>query len=75
MSKQGKLAQQTCIVTGGSSGIGKAIALAVGKAGANVVVNYHGDKESAKEVVEEIKSMNLKNEAIIFQADVLSFAC
>jgi len=36
---------QTALVTGSSSGIGEAIARAMGEAGANVVVNYASNKE------------------------------
>lgn len=70
MSNKRKLANQTCIVTGGSSGIGKAIAIAIGKAGANVVVNYHGDEAGAKDTVEAIEASNLGNKAITIQADM-----
>jgi len=45
---------QTAIVTGASSGIGKAIAVALGAAGANVCVNYVTGPEKAEEVVKEI---------------------
>jgi glucose 1-dehydrogenase len=44
---------QTAIVTGASSGIGKAIAIALGAAGANVCVNYVTGPEKAEEVVTE----------------------
>lgn len=42
---------KTAIVTGSSSGIGKAIALLFGKEGANVIVTYHSGKERAEAVV------------------------
>ena len=46
---------QKALVTGANSGIGKAIAMALGQAGADVVVNYvHGD-EQADEVVKDIQ--------------------
>lgn len=45
---------QTAIVTGSSSGIGKAIAIGLGKAGANVVVNYRRDEAGAKETIDAI---------------------
>jgi glucose 1-dehydrogenase len=48
------LSGQTALVTGANSGIGKAIAIAMGAAGANVVVNYVRSEEKAKEVVNTI---------------------
>ncbi len=50
------LAGQKALVTGASSGIGRAIALALGAAGADVVVNYGGGEERAEEVVTAIRS-------------------
>jgi glucose 1-dehydrogenase len=46
---------QKALVTGGSSGIGRAVAVALGKAGADVVVNYVRGEDQAKEVVAEIR--------------------
>ncbi|MEM8952664.1 MAG: glucose 1-dehydrogenase [Verrucomicrobiota bacterium] len=46
------LSGQTALVTGGSSGIGAAIATALAHAGANVVVNYVGRTEKAQAVVQ-----------------------
>ncbi|MBN2899532.1 MAG: 3-oxoacyl-[acyl-carrier-protein] reductase [Clostridia bacterium] len=48
---------KTVIVTGGSRGIGKAVALAFGAKGANVVVNYTASETKAVETVEEIKAL------------------
>lgn len=59
---------QKALVTGASSGIGKAVALALGRAGAEVVVNYHRGREAADLVAEEIRSSG--SEAFAFQADV-----
>ncbi len=59
---------QVAIVTGGSSGIGKAIAIALGHAGANVVVNYIGRREKAEEVVEEVQRCGAQSIAV--RADV-----
>ncbi|MEZ0344690.1 MAG: 3-oxoacyl-[acyl-carrier-protein] reductase [Caldimicrobium sp.] len=53
---QGKIA----LVTGASRGIGRAIAIELAKAGAEVVVNYLGSEEKAKEVVKEIESFGGK---------------
>jgi len=47
---------QKAIVTGGSSGIGRAVAIGLGQAGADVMVNYHSGPERAEEVVEEIRA-------------------
>lgn len=57
------------LVTGSSRGLGKAIALDIGKAGQKVVVNYVSDssKESADEVVKEIKAAG--GDAVAIQAD------
>ncbi|MBY5863622.1 SDR family oxidoreductase [Rhizobium leguminosarum] len=46
---------QTALVTGANSGIGRGIALALGKAGANVAVNYVTAPEDAARVVDEIQ--------------------
>ncbi|WP_416387371.1 3-oxoacyl-[acyl-carrier-protein] reductase [Caminicella sporogenes] len=62
------LSGKTAIVTGGSRGIGKAIALKLAEKGADIVVNYTSNFEKAQEVVEKIKSMGRK--AIAIKADV-----
>ena len=59
---------QTAIVTGASSGIGKAVAIALGEAGADVVVNYVGGEAPALEVVNCITATGRR--ALAVQADV-----
>ncbi len=59
---------QVALVTGGSSGIGRASAVALGAAGAAVAVNYIGREAAADEVVAQIK--NSGGRAIAVQADV-----
>ena len=59
---------QKALVTGANSGIGKATAIALGRAGADVVVNYISGSDAAEEVVEEIKSHGVRSYA--HQADV-----
>src|SRR5699024_3487839 len=45
----------TALVTGSSRGIGRGIALELGKEGYHVIVNYSGYEDKANAVVEEIK--------------------
>ncbi|MEB6200811.1 3-oxoacyl-[acyl-carrier-protein] reductase [Mammaliicoccus fleurettii] len=59
---------KTAIVTGASRGIGRKIALELGKEGYNVVVNYAGNKERAEQVVSEIKEFGV--DAFAIQANV-----
>jgi glucose 1-dehydrogenase len=59
---------QTALVTGANSGIGRAIAISLGKAAANVVVNYVTKPEDAEAVAEEIRRVGQR--AMIAQADV-----
>jgi 3-oxoacyl-[acyl-carrier protein] reductase len=64
MELEGKAA----IVTGGSLGIGSAIALALAKEGADVAINYRKHAIEANEIVDEIKAMG--RQGIAVQADV-----
>lgn len=59
---------KTAIVTGASRGIGRKIALELGKEGYNVVVNFAGNKEKAEQVVSEIKDFGV--DAFSYQANV-----
>lgn len=65
-----RLSGQSCIVTGSSNGIGSAIAKAIGQEGANVTVNYHGDKEGAEETAHWITEHTDCGNAIVVQCDV-----
>lgn len=62
------LTGQKAIVTGASSGIGRACAIALAEAGADVAVNYRGGAEKAAEVVGEIEALGRRGLAV--QADV-----
>ena len=59
-----------CIVTGGSRGLGRAIALALGGEGCRVVVNYAASAGAAEEVVAEIKKLG--GDGVAVQADMSS---
>jgi glucose 1-dehydrogenase len=62
------LTGQPALVTGANSGIGKAVALGLARAGADVVVNYVTHPETADEVAHEIEAMGRR--AITLHADV-----
>jgi 3-oxoacyl-[acyl-carrier protein] reductase len=63
-----EFAGKVAVVTGGSRGIGRAIALRLAEGGARVVVNYRSNETAANEVVEKIRSGG--GESIAVQADV-----
>jgi len=63
-----QLTDKIAIVTGGSRGIGRGIALELAKRGATVVVNYNSSPDGANEVVEKITTDGGK--AMAFKADV-----
>ena len=65
------LNNKTALITGASSGIGKAIAIEFARNGADVVINYYRDESGANEVVNEIKSIGKKSFAV--KADVSNF--
>ncbi|WP_432221690.1 SDR family oxidoreductase [Flavobacterium sp. TMP13] len=65
-----RLSNQTCIVTGANSGIGEAVATAIGRDGANVVINYVSHPEIAEEIAHKISIDNLCGDAIAVKCDV-----
>jgi glucose 1-dehydrogenase len=68
MKESRSLHQQTVVVTGSSSGIGKATAVALGARGANVIVNYRSDRDGAEDAVAKIEQAGAQ--AIAVRADV-----
>lgn len=65
------LKDKNCLVTGGSRGIGKSIALELSKLGANVAITYARSKDAAEEVVKMIEENSVKGAA--YQADAVNF--
>ncbi|EST52617.1 3-ketoacyl-ACP reductase [Brevibacillus panacihumi W25] len=62
------LTGKTALVTGASRGIGRAIALKLAEAGANIVVNYAGSEGAASETVAQVKALG--RDAIMIRANV-----
>ena len=64
------LAGQKALVTGANSGIGRGVAIALGQAGADVIVNYVAGDEAAEAVVNAIRAAGSDAHAV--KADVSS---
>ena len=66
-----ELEDKVAIVTGGSMGIGAAIAMRLAEEGAHVAINYRKHDEEAKKVVEKIQALGRRG--LVVKADVSSF--
>jgi 3-oxoacyl-[acyl-carrier protein] reductase len=66
------LAGRTALVTGNSTGLGKAIGLALGRAGAKVPVNFANNRQRAEQTLAEYRANGV--ESVLVQADVTSEA-
>lgn len=62
------LLKQTAVVTGASSGIGQAIAIAMASAGANVLINFYNDEDGAARTLKAVEDSGSKG--LIYKADV-----
>lgn len=71
-SQSTSLAGRVAVVTGGSRGIGRAIALELANRAAKIVVNYHSSSKAADEVVSQIEKGG--GQALAAQADVADSA-
>lgn len=67
-----ELTDRVILVTGGSRGIGRAIALELGRAGAAVVVGYRADRDAAGDTVNELRRLGV--DALALPGDVRSAA-
>jgi len=63
-----RLQDKKAIITGGGRGVGRAVALAFAREGADVVINYRSNDAAAQEVVDEIRMLGRK--AVALKADV-----
>lgn len=68
----GRLEGRTALVTGGSRGIGRGIAIELAREGADVAVNFRRDEDAAQVTVAEIERLGRR--AIAVQADVAEWA-
>ncbi len=66
-----ELENRNAIVTGGSVGLGAAMAVALAEAGANVALNFRKHDTEAREVIVEVEKLGRKG--LVVQADVSSF--
>ena len=62
------LKDKVAVVTGSSRGIGAATAIKLAEEGADVVINYNSDEESAKETAEKVRELGRK--ALVIQGNV-----
>jgi len=60
------LSDKTAVVTGASSGIGRAIALELGRAGANVLVHARSNGELAHEVAEQLREGDVMSHVVLY---------
>ena len=59
---------KTALITGGAHRVGKAITLALARAGANVVINYHSSAQAAEETAAEVRALDVQ--ALPVRADI-----
>src|SRR6186713_303413 len=64
MKDEGPLHGRAALVTGASSGIGRAIALALARAGADVAVTFRANAEGAQQVASAIHAMGRRSTAL-----------
>lgn len=60
------MGEKLALITGGSRGIGKAIALKLAAAGYDIVINYAGNEVAAQKTVDEIKALGVNAESYKF---------
>lgn len=63
------MSQKTAIITGGSRGLGRDMAINLAKDGVDIIFSYHSNIEKAKELIQEIENMGQKAKALVFDAN------
>lgn len=63
-----QLEGKNAIVTGGSRGIGRSVCLALASEGANILVNYAGNREAAEQTAQDCRTLGVK--AVIYGGDI-----
>lgn len=63
-----KIEGKTALVTGGAHRVGKAIAMTLARAGANLVINYHSSDQAAQQTIGEAQALGVG--ALAVQADI-----
>ena len=66
MQREGNMTSKIALVTGGSRGLGKDMALSLAKKGIDIVLTYNTKKEEAENVATEIKDMGRKSAVLHF---------
>lgn len=67
-----RLSDQTVLVTGASKGIGRVLAVACAREGANVILNYHTDRAGAEAAAAEVRALGRR--ALVVRADLARVA-
>ncbi len=65
--------RKVALITGGSRGIGKQVAMKFAKKGFNIAINYVSDKTDVNSLESEIKSQNSEIEVLLIKTDVTSY--
>ena len=63
-----RLSGQTVLVTGASKGIGRTLAVACAREGADVILNYHSDRAGAESAAAEIRALGRRT--LVVRADL-----
>src|SRR3954466_5122915 len=62
------MTDRVALVTGSSRGIGRSIAVALAREGADIAVNYKGSREGAEATADEVRALGRRAE--VYQADI-----